>query len=341
MKYFVIPVIFGLFLFLLFSFQFSSNNSVVEELKEKAMEFESNQQFDSAAFYFAKARALADKSNVKESRQAVIEAEINFWVNRSDKKLNEVKSQLHLLWAVYNTDAKFRINYYDAKSILFLKNAVPDSFDYFFDKTVAELKINKNTEYEITYYSLIAQLFMANDDLFGAKKYVVLAENCIRENSPKNKNELSAYFFVATEFYTKYGDYEKALRATLNSLEILKNETPDDVVEISNTLNNLGAIYDGLEDFENAEKYYNESLKLSLKFDNNASIGISYNNIGNVALTLNKNNDYKISTEAFKTSLSYSKGNSLIDIQNKIISYQGLTWLYIKQNKLDSAKYYV
>jgi CHAT domain-containing protein len=335
----VLCVVISFFLFL--SFQNSSKNTALEALKEKALEFESNQQFDSAAIYFAKARTLADKSNVKESRQSVLEAEMFFWVNRSDKKLHEVKKHLHSLWPVYNSDVKFRVNYYDAKSILFLKNSVRDSFDYFFEKTVAELKISKDTKYEITYYSLVAQLFMANDDFFGAKKYVVLAENCIQENPPKNKNDLSGYFFVATEFYTKYGDYEKALRATLNSLEILKNETPDDVVEISNTLNNLGAIYDGLEDFENAEKYYNESLKLSLKFDNNASIGISYNNIGNVALTLNKNNDYKISTEAFKTSLSYSKGNSLIDIQNKIISYQGLTWLYIKQNKLDSAKYYV
>ena len=260
---FALLLIFASF-FLFISFQNSSKNTAVDALKDKALEFESNQQFDSAAFYFAKARALADKSNVKESRQAVLEAEINFWVNRSDKNLNEVKSQLHLLWAVYNTDAKFRINYYDAKSILFLKNAVPDSFDYFFDKTLAELKINKNTEYEITYYSLIAQLFMANDDLFGAKKYVVLAENCIRENTPKNKKELSAYFFVATEFYLRYGDCEKALKATLNSYEIIKTESPDDKVEISNTLNNLGVAYECLEDYENAEKYFNESLKISL-----------------------------------------------------------------------------
>ena len=174
MKQLVIPVIFGLFLFLLFSFQFSTNNSVVDALKEKALEFELNQQFDSAAFYFAKARALADKSNVKESRQAVLEAEINFWVNRSDKNLNEVKRQLHLLWAVYNTDAKFRINYYEAKSILFLENSVPDSFDYFYDKTVDEIKSSGNVKDEITYYSYVAQRHIFNDDLLGAKKYEII-----------------------------------------------------------------------------------------------------------------------------------------------------------------------
>ena len=332
----VLSVFISFFLFL--SFQNSSKNTTLEALKEKALEFESNQQFDSAAFYFTKARTLAEKSNVKESRQAVLKAEINFWVNRSDKKLNEVISQLHLLWAVYNTDAKFRINYYKAKSILFLKNAVPDSFDYFFDKTVAELNINKNTEYEITYYSLIAQLFMANDDLFEAKKYVVLAENCIRENSPKNKNELSAYFFVATEFYLKYGDCEKALKATLNSYEIVKSVSPDDKIEISNILNNLGVIHECLEDFENAEKYYNESLKLSLKIDQHSDIAISYNNIG--LFKLKHFSDIRLAVEPFKSSLHYSNGNSQTDIQNKITSIQGLALIYIKLNKLDSANYF-
>jgi hypothetical protein len=124
-------VVISFFLFL--SFQNSSKNTALEALKEKALEFESNQQFDSAAIYFAKARTLADKSNVKESRQSVLEAEMFFWVNRSDKKLHEVKKHLHSLWPVYNSDVKFRVNYYDAKSILFLKNSVRDSFDYFFE----------------------------------------------------------------------------------------------------------------------------------------------------------------------------------------------------------------
>jgi CHAT domain-containing protein len=337
-KQLVIPVIFGLFLFLLFSFQFSTNNSVVDALKEKALEFESNQQFDSAAFYFVKARALADKSNVKESRQAVLEAEINFWVNRSDKKLNEVKSHLHLLWAVYNTDAKFRINYYEAKSILFLENSVPDSFDYFYDKTVDEIKRSGNIKDEITYYSYVAQRHIFNDDLLGAKKYVELAEKCIEAYNPKNKSEIEDYFLMATDFYVQYGDYEKALNVTLSSYEITKREKPDDVVGLSYILNNLGVIYECLEDSENAEKYYNESLKLTLKFDQNSGIAITYNNIG--LFKLKHSPDIRLAIEPFKTSLNYSSGDSQTDIQNKITSIQGLSAVYIKLNKLDSANYF-
>jgi tetratricopeptide (TPR) repeat protein len=304
--------------FLYLSFQNSSNNAIVDELKDKALQFESDEEYDSAAIYFVKARELADRLKLDSGRHQVLESEITFWINRADKENSEIKKQLELLWATYNADATFRVNYFEAKSIFFLRISEKDSFDFYLNKTIRELKNHKDSQYEISYYAYVAQQLLAMDELFEAKKYVELAEKSIEYHKPKNKNEIKDYYFVATEFYTRYGDCEKALEPTLGSYEFIKKERPDDYIELSNILNNLGVIYECLEEFEYAEKYYNESLKLSLKFDKNSGIAISYNNLGKFYVNVLDSKMQAI--EAFNTSLLYSKDNSQIDDQNKIIS---------------------
>jgi hypothetical protein len=139
MKQFLILVIIGLFFSLLLSFQNSGKNDAVEALKEKALGFESKQENDSAAFYFLKARGLAEKIKSNKSLKSVLEAEITFWVSREDKEMDEVNKKLQLLWDTYRSDAKFRTIYYEAKSILFLNNSDRDSFQYFFNETVNKI----------------------------------------------------------------------------------------------------------------------------------------------------------------------------------------------------------
>jgi len=80
--------------FLYVSFQNSNNNAIVDELKKKALQFESDEEFDSAAIYFVKARELADRLKLDLGRHEVLEAEITFWINRTDKENNEIKKQL-------------------------------------------------------------------------------------------------------------------------------------------------------------------------------------------------------------------------------------------------------
>ena len=324
-------------LMLFFSFQNSTDKAEVNTLKEKAQEFEINLLYDSAAYYFEKARALSKKIKTNNALQSVLEAEITFWINRGDKDIDEINKQLDLFWNNHRSDAKFRINYFEAKSILFLNNSERDSFEYFFNETVKELKSQKDFKYEISYYSYVAQQHLFKDDLLGAKKYVELAENCIKLYKPK-PNEIDDYYSMASDFYIQYGDCEKALKVTLTSYENSKKLKPEDEVGLSYILNNLGVIYACLEDIENAEKYYDEGLKLVKRNNQNTDISICYNNIG--LFKLKYYPDIRLAIEPFHASLKYSTGDSQTDNQSKISSFQGLAAVYIKLNNSDSANFY-
>ncbi|SNR17262.1 Two-component system sensor histidine kinase [Tenacibaculum jejuense] len=87
---------------------------------------------------------------------------------------------------------------------------------------------------------------------------------------------------------------------------------------------NLGKMYAFNKDFKKAEEYTLESIKINTQFNNNLSLALAYNNLGNLYL---ERGSYKEGREIYGKALTYLKNEkSLRALQHKELLLDNIAW---------------
>ncbi len=131
--------------------------------------------------------------------------------------------------------------------------------------------------------------------------------------------------------YANLGKYEDALSSMFECIDVLKTYHSNKQVEAF-ALNGIGNIYFKKKDFENAHRYFNESLNLRKEIGFKVGEAITLESIGR--LYLEENNPEK-AMEFFHTSIELSK--EINSKESLYKSYEGLSIAYEKLGALDVA----
>jgi CHAT domain-containing protein len=110
------------------------------------------------------------------------------------------------------------------------------------------------------------------------------------ETNHRNHPDIAMSFNNLGNLYKSLGDYEKAEKYYLQSLEIRQKIYSEDHPDIATSFNNLGLLYSDLGDYEKAEKYYLQSLEIRQKIysKDHPYITASEYQIAKVSLSLGK-----------------------------------------------------
>ena len=142
-----------------------------------------------------------------------------------------------------------------------------------------------------------------------------------------SNNMLKAQVYSAmANLYNVTGDYPKALGFYLKALPVFEKEGRKDRVRV--ILGNIGALNNSMQNFDEAEKYFNQSLKLSEELGDKAGIAQAYDGLNRIYI---HRKDYKKALEyAVKAvEICHETGNK----QEEAIAIQGIAWVYYEHYK--------
>lgn len=167
--------------------------------------------------------------------------------------------------------------------------------------------------------------------------------NQAMEIAQDNKND----FLIATAYMAKgksllwLGNYDESLKSLLKSLEVFE-EIPNEVQVVA-ACTNLGLVYDRIENYDMAIKYYfkalnlyNEQIELNEAMGEFLGIISLYNNIGNIYE--NKDNN--------ETAIQYYKKGLKLALEKDDYFRQGVVYnnlgkIYLKLKRFDEAEDYL
>lgn len=130
--------------------------------------------------------------------------------------------------------------------------------------------------------------------------------------------------------YTSQGKYQDALYAYNLSLE---RRQKDDDVGISQTLNNMGGVYQYMGEWERATTVYRQSLALKERTGDYHGVALTLNNLG---LIYANQGDLNTALEAYQKSFEYFE--SLEDVLGLANTRSNLGNLYLRRGEIDSAE---
>jgi two-component system NarL family sensor kinase len=213
------------------------------------------------------------------------------------------------------------------KSLKYIGNSY--AFETKYPKAIQYYKEALELAEEIDYYYEIANLHNNLGTIY---------------NEFGNYNSAFSHFILALDNYDLAGNQEKR-PGTLNNIGLtylnLSNEdkalkyfeealetSPKDSILIATLLNNITISYFGKKENEKALKYLEESILLSEKANNQYGLGISYQILGSILLSENKDQE---ALEAYTKSLKIAETADLF--HQSAVSKIGLARVLLFQNK--------
>ena len=230
---------------------------------------------------------------------------------RNDKKDNQAIQTMYQVIAIYENQQS--VNYQDTNilkmNLAQLLNEVNKNTEaYNLAKDVYEFQMEKLGNSHIdTIYSqqIIARIL---NDLQRTEEAINLAKLAVKYSQKfiaqglKN-SEFVKSFFTLAKIYQKNGQHQLAIN---NFLEIIDNNLVNqDSVNYAVLISSTAKLYDEINDFENAQKYYIESIKIQTKLFSSSDIPTILDQI-KYANLLKSNNQIKQSQDL------YTKINSII-----------------------------
>lgn len=244
-------------------------------------------------------------------------------------------------------------------------------------KQLKLLKTNDSLEIAGKYFQ-IGEIYRKSLLGDSAYHYLRKAEKLFKTYNSKYESAMALYGIAVSQTYDK--DYTGSELTSTEARAILNELPPTNNVNMYKAyiFNNLGIVYDELEQFEESINYYEKSLQLkrSLEGDFERSIGLTLNNLlkvyrraGKYNLAIEKFNEivanknliknypdvYVLALGNYAYTLYQSKNHeqlpglylkalkisdSIGGRYNSIILHQHLAEFYNDLNKKDSAKYY-
>ena len=158
-------------------------------------------------------------------------------------------------------------------------------------------------------------------DIGNNKRSEQLILDAVNLIDPTDSRFRDTYVLTMNNYYLqigKNGQYENAIKVHLELINFVDKNFDHNSVLKQELLNNLGFSYGALKDNINALKYYLESEKLSIKFNQNRNLAITRMNIGDIHFW---SGDNKKANSYYKLALEIIEYSSL---QTKIFLYAGL-----------------
>jgi signal transduction histidine kinase len=134
--------------------------------------------------------------------------------------------------------------------------------------------------------------------------------------------------------YYEKGLFKKSINQYLKALKIYSEIS--DSINIAATYNNIGIVYDDIEDYNSSNNYYRKAKAIFVQHLDSAKMAVAYNNIGSSYYMQEK---YDSALIAFHTSLAIRKELNKPQLIVSSINNIGLT--YITIGVKDSAEVYM
>lgn len=312
------------------------------DLEEMAYEAMEEGNFQAALDLLAEAKTEMEGLGLEQERLKIIEQELQVWANRTDLDPNTQLEGIQTYWkSPQNQDDYFQQAYYDALTIYYFYLEELDSVNIYHQKAIKILQAQKRWKEVVNSNTFLArEAYVYYADFFMAKKYIDQAEEVLKTKLLPKGEEAPEFFPIHALVLQELGNYDDALVSALKSLDDLLNTDNVDTLDLIYEYNNLGSIYNALEDYTNAEKYFNKVLAISQEYGDPLETSISYYNLGSVFY---KKENYEKAFEARSEALKFLKlSGGLKDLEKDYINcYQQLADYYIRKEKLDSATIYV
>jgi CHAT domain-containing protein/tetratricopeptide (TPR) repeat protein len=317
------------------------------------LSFESMGQSD--ALFFETTDSLYENQQGERALQLLEEAQpkyassqqwdnfINCYIRRArylEEKEDPSDRQTALNAAIREGSERLGINHpllgeaYQQKGELAMVLGQTDSAVYFLDQAIARFKPGELPEdyCEAQVIKAVA-FFYAND--FPAMEAPLLEAVKVVEQFPEMDRETSSLVFdILAIAYVKTGEYDKSLKAAHTTIDVsLANSHPTtaDSLVLANRYNNLGFIYSGRGDDEQAVRFYKIALRIRHILGEATPILVqNYNNIGKSLQNLGRHQE---ASTYFNGSLRQLKQQSTADPKALIDTY-----IFLAENALKQAK---
>ena len=166
------------------------------------------------------------------------------------------------------------------------------------------------------------------------KRAMTLAQDGLAKLKSYDEPKLKATLLnVLAVSLTYMGYYGTALEKHFESLRL--REELKDSVAIASSLNNIGLVYQHVDNTAEAIVYFNKALEYKYKLGDKSAIVISLNNLGS---TLLKTKKFKESEKLFKEALTITSDEQ--NIENLALTLSNLGRFFYMEMRYDSALFY-
>jgi CHAT domain-containing protein/tetratricopeptide (TPR) repeat protein len=150
----------------------------------------------------------------------------------------------------------------------------------------------------ISAYRLLAQVYLYTQDYSNMEASVNEAYNITKTELGNDPNLIKSIMQLYGALYYKTGDYESALKRTLEGLDVLERNMKgrEDSAFVASYYNNIGLFYLEIGEVVKAEDYSLNALNLSLKLDDKQKAATIYQNLA----------QFFYEKQQFEKSFSYS-----------------------------------
>ena len=312
--------------------------------KKEAEQLMNEGSWDEAIQQYKYIQQECIQHNLETIADDLYEELLTIIVLREDLEIMEKKIQINNIYSEEYTPALEAI-YNGILAHLFTYYGELDSFEQYYTKACDLYSKEQRFRLEGNLNVTLANEFYYMDDLQTAQLFLKKAEFILEKKLKPQNIDLPSIYNVQTSIYYDLGEYDKALKSNLISINSLEN-TPSIYVyplHLAYEYNNLATIYSSLEDYNNSLDYYLKALNIIESSDNYPQIE-SASLIYNIAATYYEQNNYKAAKEASLKSLSYlnsSKERNKDILGDYINNYHQLATCYQQDNNLDSALFYI
>jgi CHAT domain-containing protein len=234
--------------------------------------------------------------------------------------------------------------YYGTMAHLYVFYGEIDSMNRYYTLATELYQEEDEPKSEVGLNAIIAQELYFLDDVSTALIFLEKAERLLEEKLKPKGLDFPMICNVQTGIYVELGDYEKALKSNLCSISLLEEDSSTSLDALASEYNNLATLYSYMKDYSNSINYYNKSINIMEAMPNISKFGIA-TIIYNLGSTYQDMGRYEDAKKAFKKSLLYlgkfKEGLDKEVVSDYINNYQQLSNAFIREENIDSAKYYL
>lgn len=323
------------FIFLLCNAHFIlafQNNTLkkIHEQKKVAESLANTGELDSAILAYGETRAFAMTQQIEEEAIKINSDIFELIILREDYEFGTKLQTLNDWNTKFRSSSINTATYHGGLAHLYAYYGELDSMSKYHVLADSYFKKNNQPYLQANLYNTLAFEMYFLEELSIAKEMIDKAKSIMLKHNLK----IPFIYERLGLIYNELGEYKKAIKYTLTHIKSLKNTGGN----LLTAYNNLASIYSHNNDYANALNYYSKILDL----DNNSSdLAITHSNLGSTYSSLS---NQKLAKKHFLISIGYlDKSEYVSDETQKdyINNYLQLTNVYLNEENIDSAEYYL
>jgi CHAT domain-containing protein len=311
----------------------------IEIQKEEVENLANKGELDSAISKYAKIKDLALQANLGEEAIKIHGDIFELIVLREDYEFGAKLQAIDDWKETWGNSDINNATYYGGLAHLYAYYGDLDSMNKYHKLADSYFENHKHSYLQANLYNTLSFEMYFLEELNLAKVMIDKAENIVSKESiniPTINDRISL-------IYNELGEYKKAIKYAIKHISHLETKQNNILAKIT-AYSNLAGIYSSCDDYNNSLIYHKKTLRLQKnEYDNttNSSLAITHNNLGSTYYFLS---NYITAKKHFLISLNYLQKEEEITesmIQDYINNYIQLTNVYLNEEKIDSAEYYI